>query len=214
MAGTTAAAERATKQTRPALPYDYAALEPHIDRQTMEIHHTKHHEAYVNNLNAALDKHPELYHKSLEELLQGINGIPEDIRTAVRNNAGGHHNHSLFWTIMSPKGGGEPSGTLADAIRKTFGGFAKFTEQLSNAAASRFGSGWAWLAVASGQLEVFSTANQDSPLMDGKTPLLGLDVWEHAYYLKYQNRRPEYVAAWWNVVNWPEVTRRYEATRK
>ncbi|HEY6210070.1 MAG TPA: superoxide dismutase [Gemmatimonadales bacterium] len=203
--------------TLPKLPYDYGALEPHIDRQTMEIHHTKHHQAYINNLNAALDKHPELHKKTLEELLRGINGVPEDIRTAVRNNAGGHHNHSLFWTIMAPAGkggGGEPSGAFADAIKKTVGDLAKFKEQLSNAAMTRFGSGWAWLVVAGGKLELLSTANQDSPVMDGKIPILGLDVWEHAYYLKYQNRRNEYVAAWWNVVNWAEVTKRFEAARK
>jgi superoxide dismutase, Fe-Mn family len=199
--------------TLPALPYDFGALEPHIDAQTMQIHHDKHHQAYVNNLNAALDKHPDWHKKTLEELLRGINTVPEDIRTAVRNNAGGHYNHSLFWTIMAPKAGGEPSGALADAIGKTLGGFAKLKEILSNAAATRFGSGWAWLAVSGGKLEVFSTANQDSPLMDGKIPILGLDVWEHAYYLKYQNRRPDYVAAWWNVVNWPEVARRFDAAQ-
>ena len=217
MAGTTAPTQRLTKHSLPQLPYDFAALEPHIDAQTMQIHHGKHHEAYVNNLNAALDKHPELYQKSLEELLRGINSVPEDIRTTVRNNGGGHHNHSLFWTIMAPAGkggGGEPSGALADAIKKAFGGFGAFKEQLSAAATGRFGSGWAWLAVASAKLEVLSTANQDSPLMDGKIPVLGLDVWEHAYYLKYQNRRPDYVAAWWNVVNWAEVAKRYEAARK
>jgi Fe-Mn family superoxide dismutase len=200
------------KHTLPPLPYDHAALEPHIDAQTMQIHHGRHHQAYVTNLNAALDKHPELYEKNLEELLRGINSVPEDIRTAVRNNGGGHHNHSLFWTIMAPAGGGgEPSGALADAIKQAFGGVAPFKEQLSAAGTTRFGSGWAWLALASGKLEVFSTANQDSPLMDGKIPVLGLDVWEHAYYLKYQNRRADYVAAWWNVVNWAEVAKRYEA---
>ncbi len=217
MAGTTTSTQKLTKHALPSLPYDYAVLEPHIDALTMQVHHDKHHQAYVNNLNAALDKHPELYEKTLEELLHGINGVPEDIRTAVRNNGGGHHNHSLFWTIMAPAGkdgGGEPSGALADAIKKTFGGFAPFKEQLSTAGTTRFGSGWAWLAVAGGKLEVFSTANQDSPLMDGKIPVLGLDVWEHAYYLKYQNRRPDYVAAWWNVVNWSEVAKRYEAAKK
>ena len=205
------------KHTLPPLPYEHAALEPHIDAPTMQIHHGKHHQAYVTNLNAALDKHPELYEKNLEELLRGINSVPEDIRTAVRNNGGGHHNHSLFWTIMAPAGkggGGEPSGALADAIKQAFGGVAPVKEQLSAAGTTRFGSGWAWLAVASGKLEVFSTANQDSPLMEGKTPVLGLDVWEHAYYLKYQNRRADYVAAWWNVVNWPEVAMRYDAARK
>jgi Fe-Mn family superoxide dismutase len=199
--------------TLPALPYDFGALEPHIDAQTMQIHHDKHHQAYVNNLNAALDKHPEWHTKSLDELLRGINTVPEDIRTAVRNNAGGHHNHSLFWTIMGPKAGGEPSGKLADAIGSAFGGFAKFKEAVATAATTRFGSGWAWLAVSGGKLEVFSTANQDSPVMDGKIPLLGLDVWEHAYYLKYQNRRPDYVTAWWNVVNWTEVGRRFDAAK-
>ncbi len=194
----------------PKLPYPYDALEPHIDELTMTIHHTKHHQGYVNNLNAALDQHPELHQKSLEELLRGIDQVPEDIRTAVRNNGGGHHNHSLFWQIMAPKAGGEPEGKLADAIKKTFGDFAKFKETFSNAAATRFGSGWAWLVVSSGNLEAYSTPNQDSPLMEGKVPILGLDVWEHAYYLKYQNRRTEYIAAWWNVVNWPEVARRFE----
>jgi len=169
---------------------------------------------YVTNLNAALDKHPELPDKTLEQLLRGINTVPEDIRTAVRNNAGGHHNHSLFWTIMAPKAGGEPAGALADAIKNTFGDVAKLKETLGAAGTSRFGSGWAWLAVANGKLEVYSTANQDSPLMDGKVPILGLDVWEHAYYLKYQNRRPDYITAWWNVVNWPEVQRRYEAAQQ
>jgi len=202
--------------TLPALPYDFAALEPHIDAQTMQIHHGKHHQAYVNNLNGALDKHPELHQKTLEDLLRNINTIPEDIRTVVRNNGGGHHNHSLFWTIMAPAGkggGGEPSGKLADAVTKALGGFAKLKEQLTAAATGRFGSGWAWLVAAGGKVEVLSTANQDSPVMDGKTPLLGLDVWEHAYYLKYQNRRPDYVAAWWNVVNWSEVGRRLAEAR-
>jgi superoxide dismutase, Fe-Mn family len=206
--------ERIMPYTLPALPYDFGALEPHIDAQTMQIHHGKHHQAYINNLNAALDKHPELHKKALEELLRDIGTVPEDIRTAVRNNAGGHHNHSLFWTIMAPKAGGEPSGTLADAIKATFGDFAKFKDAIGTAGATRFGSGWAWLAVANGKLDVFSTANQDSPLMDGKTPILGLDVWEHAYYLKYQNRRPDYIGAWWNVVNWPEVQKRFDAARK
>ncbi|HYT69965.1 MAG TPA: superoxide dismutase [Gemmatimonadales bacterium] len=214
MAGTAIATDKGGKPILPPLPYDFAALEPHIDTQTMQIHHGKHHQAYINNLNAALDKHPELYQKALEDLLRGTNSVPEDIRTAVRNNAGGHHNHSLFWTVMSPKGGGEPSGPLADAITQTFGSFVKFKEQLSTAAATRFGSGWAWLAVVGGKLEVISTPNQDSPLMDGKVPILGLDVWEHAYYLKYQNRRPDYIAAWWNVVNWPEVQKRFEAAKR
>jgi len=217
MPGTLTPTEKVMAHTLPALPYDFAALEPHIDTQTMQIHHGKHHQAYVNNLNAALDKHAELHKKTLEELLRGINTIPEDIRTAVRNNAGGHHNHSLFWTIMAPAGkggGGEPAGALADAIKKTFGDFTKFKEQIAGAAISRFGSGWAWLTAAGGKLEVSSTANQDSPLMDGKVPVLGLDVWEHAYYLKYQNRRPDYIAAWWNVVNWTEVGKRFETARR
>jgi Fe-Mn family superoxide dismutase len=194
----------------PNLPYGVDALEPHIDAQTMQIHHGKHHAGYVKNLNAALDKHPELQAKSLEELLQDIQSVPDDIRTAVRNNAGGHANHSLFWTIMAPAGGGEPGGALADALKKTFGDFAKFKEQFTQAATTRFGSGWAWLTMAKGKLEISSTANQDSPLMDGKVPVMGLDVWEHAYYLKYQNRRPDYIAAWWNVVNWAEIGKRYE----
>jgi Fe-Mn family superoxide dismutase len=201
--------------TLPPLPYAFDALEPHIDTQTMRIHHGKHHQAYVNNLNAALDKHPELHQKTLDTLLAGIGGVPDDIRTAVRNNGGGHHNHALFWTVMGPKAGGEPGGKLADAIKKTFGDFTKLKEHLAGAAVTRFGSGWAWLAVSKEKkLEIFSTANQDSPLMEGKTPILGLDVWEHAYYLKYQNRRPDYVAAWWNLVNWPEVGKRYEAAAK
>ena len=192
----------------PPLPYDFAALEPHIDTQTMQIHHGKHHQAYVNNLNAALAKHPELDKWPLEDLLKKINQVPEDIRTAVRNNAGGHHNHSLFWTWMGPKAGGEPSGAVGDAIKKTFGDFAKFKEQIAASGAGRFGSGWAWLVWSGGKLEIISTANQDSPLMDGKKVVFGIDVWEHAYYLKYQNRRPDYIAAWWNVVNWAEINKR------
>src|SRR3989441_6485132 len=217
MTQTTAPAERVNKHTLPPLPYDYAALEPHIDAQTMQIHHGKHHQAYVSNLNAPLETHPALYEKRLEELLRGINSVPEDIRTAVRNNGGGHHNHSLFWTIMAPAGqggGGEPSGALADAIKQAFGGFAPFKERLSTAGTTRFGSGWAWLAVASGKLEGFSTANQDSPLMDGKIPVLGLDVWEHAYYLKYQNRRPDYLAGGGDGVKLPEGGKRFQAARK
>jgi Fe-Mn family superoxide dismutase len=201
--------------TLPTLPYAFDALEPHIDTQTMQIHHGKHHQAYVNNLNAALDKHAELHQKTLEALLMDIGAVPDDIRTAVRNNGGGHHNHSLFWTVMAPQAGGEPGGKLADAIKTTFGAFTTLKEQLAGAAATRFGSGWAWLAVSKAKaLEIFSTANQDSPLMEGKTPILGLDVWEHAYYLKYQNRRPDYVAAWWNLVNWPEVGKRYDAAAR
>ena len=211
-----AAAGSQAKHTLPALPYDFAALEPHIDTQTMQIHHDKHHQAYITNLNNALNKHPELLSKSLEDLLRGISAIPEDIRTAVRNHGGGHHNHSLFWTIMAPAGkggGGEPTGGFADAIKRTFGDFAKFKEQLSAAATSQFGSGWAWLTASNGKLEIAGRPNQDSPLMENKTPILGLDVWEHAYYLKYQNRRPDYVTAWWNVVNWREVGRRYDAAK-
>ena len=206
-------APAATRHVLPPLPYDFAALEPHIDSQTMQIHHGKHHQTYVNNLNSALDKHPELFAKPVEDLLRNIQGVPEDIRVAVRNNGGGHHNHTLFWNIMAPKAGGEPTGSLADAIRKTFGDFAKFKETFSTAGATRFGSGWSWLTVTNGKLEVSSTANQDSPLMDGKTPILGLDVWEHAYYLKYQNRRADYIAAWWNLVNWSEVAKRFDAAR-
>src|SRR6266511_1649315 len=208
----TAATE--TRHVLPPLPYDFAALEPHIDAQTMQIHHGKHHQAYITNLNNAPNNHPELSSRSVEELLRGINAVPEDIRTAVRNHGGGHHNHSLFWTIMAPAGkggGGEPTGALADAIRKTFGDFTKLKEQLGTAATSLFGSGWAWLTLAKGKLEVAGCPGWDGPLMDNKTPILGLDVWEHAYYLKYQNRRPDYVTAWWNVVNWQEVARRYEA---
>ena len=197
--------------TLPDLTYDYSALEPHIDARTMEIHHGKHHAAYVTNLNAALDKHPELHERPLEELLRGIDRVPEDIRAAVRNHGGGHANHSLFWEIMGPSGGGVPTGALADALMSTFGSFESFKEKLADAAAKRFGSGWAWLTVQGGRLEVSSTANQDSPLMEGKTPLLGVDVWEHAYYLKYQNRRPDYVQAWFQAVDWPAVSRRFEA---
>ncbi len=197
----------------PQLPYAYDALEPHIDKETMNIHHTKHHNAYVTNLNAALEGHPELQSKTIEELMANLNEVPENIRTAVRNNGGGHANHSLFWTIRSPNGGGEPTGELAEAINNTFGSFEKFKEEFSKAAATRFGSGWAWLVVHNGQLEVTSTPNQDTPLMEGKTPILGLDVWEHAYYLKYQNRRPDYISAFWNVVNWDEVAKRYAAAK-
>jgi len=213
----TRAAGGQTRHALPALPYGFGALEPHIDAQTMQIHHGKHHQAYVNNLNAALEKHPDLFAQSLEQLLRDIDIVPDDIRTAVRNNGGGHHNHSLFWTLMAPAsavGGGTPTGSLSEAIAKTFGDFPKFKDAFANAAAARFGSGWAWLVVTAGKLEIVSTPNQDSPLMDGRTPILGVDVWEHAYYLKYQNRRPEYIAAWWSVVNWPEVGRRYETARK
>jgi len=195
--------------TLPALPYAYDALEPHIDARTMEIHHTKHHQAYVNNLNAALEKAPQLEGKSLDDLMKGINSVPEAVRTAVRNNGGGHWNHSQFWEWMGPKRGGEPTGRLADAIKSSFGDFAKFKEQFAAAAAGRFGSGWAWLLdEGNGKLSITSTPNQDNPLMEGKKALLGLDVWEHAYYLKYQNKRPDYVAAWWNVVNWDAVAKK------
>jgi Fe-Mn family superoxide dismutase len=192
----------------PPLPYAFNALEPHIDARTMEIHHGKHHQAYVTNLNAALDKHPELHAKSVEELLSGINSVPEDIRTAVRNNGGGHVNHTMFWEIMGPGGGGTPTGAIADAIAGSFGGFDKLKEELKKAAIGRFGSGWAWVIDQGGKLVVESTANQDSPLMEGKKAVFGIDVWEHAYYLNYQNRRPDYVDAWWNVVNWAAINKR------
>lgn len=193
----------------PKLPYAYTALEPHIDARTMEIHHTKHHQAYINNANKALESHPALAAKPVEDLLRSIQSVPEGIRQTVINNAGGHANHSLFWQVMGPGKGGEPTGALADAIRGTFGDFATFKEQFSNAAATRFGSGWAWLVLSKGGLKVISTANQDSPLMQGDVPILGLDVWEHAYYLLYQNRRPDYIAAWWNVVNWDKVAENF-----
>jgi superoxide dismutase, Fe-Mn family len=192
----------------PDLAYAFDALEPHIDAKTMEIHHGKHHNAYVTNLNAALEKHPELQSKSVEDLLRGINSVPEDIRTAVRNNGGGHANHSMFWQIMGPKAGGPPSGAVADAITSSFGSFDKLKEEFKKAAAGRFGSGWAWVISSGNKLTVESTPNQDSPLMEGKKPVFGIDVWEHAYYLKYQNRRPEYIDAWWNVVNWAEINKR------
>ena len=201
--------------TLPPLPYAYDALEPHIDKETMTIHHDKHHAAYVNNLNAALEGHPELQSKSVEELIANLDAVPENIRTAVRNNGGGHANHTLFWDIMGPGGGGQPTGELAEAINRAFGSFEAFKEKFSQAAATRFGSGWAWLIVdKNGNLAVTSTPNQDSPLMEGDTPILGLDVWEHAYYLKYQNRRPEYIAAFWNVINWENVAKRYAAAKK
>ena len=192
----------------PPLPYDAAALEPHIDAQTMQIHHGKHHAAYVNNLNAALEKHPELAGKSAEELIKDLGSVPEAIRTAVRNNGGGHVNHTMFWQIMGPGQGGAPTGKLADAINGAFGSFDAFKDMIQKAGATRFGSGWAWLVEANGKLAVESTANQDNPMMDGKRAIMGVDVWEHAYYLKYQNRRPDYLAAWWNVVNWSAVEKR------
>ncbi len=193
----------------PPLPYDFAALEPHVDQLTMQIHHGKHHAAYVTNLNAALEKHPDLQGKSVDDLIANLAAVPEAIRTAVRNNGGGHSNHTLFWNWMSPKGGGAPSGALADAVTKAFGSFDGFKEQFGKAGLGRFGSGWAWLIDTNGALSIESTANQDSPIMEGKKAILGIDVWEHAYYLKYQNRRADYITAWWNVVNWPAVTARY-----
>ncbi|MEW9049617.1 MAG: superoxide dismutase [Neobacillus sp.] len=197
----------------PQLPYAYDALEPHIDKETMNIHHTKHHNTYITNVNTALAGNEELLSKSVEELISNLDAVPEAIRTAVRNNGGGHANHSLFWQILSPNGGGAPAGELADAINSKFGSFESFKEEFAKAATTRFGSGWAWLQVSNGELEVSSTANQDSPLMEGKTPILGLDVWEHAYYLNYQNRRPDYISSFWNVVNWDEVSKRYSAAK-
>ncbi|CAM3808405.1 superoxide dismutase [Mesobacillus zeae] len=197
----------------PQLPYAYDALEPNIDKETMNIHHTKHHNTYVTNLNNALEGNTELSSKSVEEVISNLDSVPEAVRTAVRNNGGGHANHSLFWQILSPNGGGEPTGEIAEAINQKFGGFEGFKEEFAKAATTRFGSGWAWLAVNNGELEVTSTPNQDSPLMDGKTPVLGLDVWEHAYYLKYQNRRPEYINSFWNVINWDEVNKRYASAK-
>jgi Fe-Mn family superoxide dismutase len=193
----------------PPLPYAFDALEPHIDARTMEIHHDKHHAGYVTKLNGALEGHDDLAAKSVEELLRGIEQVPESIRTAVRNNGGGHANHSLFWTVMGPNAGGEPSGELATAIDGAFGSFDSFKERLSDAAGGQFGSGWGWLVLDGGKLDVIARPNQDSPLMEGKTPILGVDVWEHAYYLKYQNQRPEYLKAWWNVVDWSAVARRF-----
>jgi Fe-Mn family superoxide dismutase len=196
----------------PPLPYDYSALEPHIDEATMRVHHDKHHQAYVDKANAALQG-TDWADRPIEEVIQNLDAIPEDKRTVVRNNGGGHANHAFFWQIMSPDGGGEPEGELADAIENTFGGLDALRQEVNDAGVNRFGSGWTWLVVDGGSLAVTSTANQDSPLMEGKVPVLGIDVWEHAYYLKYQNRRPDYLEAWWNVVNWPEVTRRYQQAR-
>ncbi len=198
----------------PDLPYDFGALEPHIDARTMEIHHDKHHAGYTSKLNDALEKHSEWQGREAEEILRNINSVPEDIRTAVRNNGGGYVNHALFWRIMSPEGGGEPEGDLANALRSKFGSFDDFKQKLTATAGGQFGSGWGWLVVtAPGDLDVYSTPNQDSPYMNGHTPILGVDVWEHAYYLKYQNKRPEYLQNWWNVVNWREVEKRYDAAR-
>ena len=198
----------------PPLPYDFSALEPHIDARTMEIHHDKHHNAYVTNVNKALDGHADLAGKSIEDLLKGLDDLPDAIRGPVRNNGGGHANHTLFWTVMSKDGGGEPDGDLANAIKAACGDFASFKDAFAKAGATRFGSGWAWLAVnSSGGVEVLSTPNQDNPVSQGLTPILGLDVWEHAYYLNYQNRRPDYIAAWWNVVNWAQVAKNFAAAR-
>ncbi len=195
----------------PPLPYDYSALEPHIDAQTMQTHHGKHHQTYVNNLNTALEKYPDLQGKSAEELVSDLSSVPEDIRTAVRNNGGGHVNHTMFWRIMGPQGGGEPTGRIAELIQQTFGDFDTFKQQFNDAGAKRFGSGWVWLVRGNdGSLSITSTANQDNPLSEGEYPILGNDVWEHAYYLKYQNRRPEYLQAWWNTVNWDEVNNRLQ----
>jgi superoxide dismutase, Fe-Mn family len=197
----------------PPLPYDYSALEPHIDTQTMQLHHDKHHAAYVTNLNNAVQG-TQFENMNVEELMRRINEVPENIRTAVRNNGGGHVNHTMFWEIMKPNGGGQPNGALADAVNQTFGGFDQFKAQLNDAATKRFGSGWGWLvADQSGKLQIISTANQDSPFMDGHFPIMGIDVWEHAYYLKYQNRRADYLNAWWNVANWDEIARRFERAK-
>ncbi|EAD1280579.1 superoxide dismutase [Listeria monocytogenes] len=197
----------------PKLPYTYDALEPNFDKETMEIHYTKHHNTYVTKLNEAVAGHPELASKSVEELVANLDSVPEDIRGAVRNHGGGHANHTLFWSILSPNGGGAPTGNLKAAIKSEFGTFDEFKEKFNAAAAARFGSGWAWLVVNDGKLEIVSTANQDSPLSDGKTPVLGLDVWEHAYYLKFQNRRPEYIDTFWNVINWDEANKRFDAAK-
>ena len=200
--------------TLPPLPYDYSALEPHIDAQTMQIHHGKHHQAYITNLNNALKDHADLQGKTVEQLITNLDSVPESIRTVVRNNGGGHYNHSLFWQVMGPDAGGEPTGAVADAINAELGGYAAFKEAFTKAGLTRFGSGWAWLAVGKdGKLAVSSSPNQDSPLMEGATPILGNDVWEHAYYLNYQNRRPDYLAAWFNLINWAEVNRRYQAAK-
>ena len=199
--------------TLPDLPYAFDALEPYIDEETMHLHHDKHHNTYVTNLNAAIEKHPELGEKTIEELLSDMDAVPTDIKTAVRNNGGGHANHSFFWKIMAPNAGGEPTGAIKEAIDEAFGDFATFKEEFKKAAAGRFGSGWAWLVMENGKLAITSTANQDSPLMEGKTPILGLDVWEHAYYLKYKNVRPDYIEAFWNVVNWEEVNNRLSSAK-
>jgi len=198
----------------PVLPYDYAGLEPHIDEATMKLHHDKHHQTYVTNLNGAIEKHPELGSKSPEELIAGLASVPEDIRTVVRNNGGGHVNHTMFWEIMKPNGGGAPTGAIADQITKDFGDFESFKKTFNETTAKQFGSGWGFLVYKGGKLEIVTKPNQDSPLTDGLFPILGNDVWEHAYYLKYQNKRPDYLAAWWNVVNWDEVNKRFEKAKK
>ncbi|MGI8427687.1 MAG: superoxide dismutase [Actinomycetota bacterium] len=199
------------KYSLPALPYAYDALEPHIDAKTMEIHHTKHHQTYVDKLNAAVDGKDDLYYDNVDDLMRNFSKVPADVQGPVKNHGGGHSNHSLFWTILGPGGGGEPSGAISEAITSTFGSFKDFKEKFTAAAANHFGSGWAWLVVDGGKLDCISLPNQDSPLMTGKTPVMGLDVWEHAYYLKYQNRRPEYIEAFWNAINWDEVTNRYQS---
>ncbi|MGG5316737.1 superoxide dismutase [Enterococcus sp. AZ072] len=199
--------------TLPELPYAYDALEPYIDEETMHLHHEKHHNTYVTNLNAAIEKYPELGELSIEELMINLNEVPEDIQTAVRNNGGGHANHSFFWKIMAPNAGGKPTGAIKDAIDEAFGDFEKMKEEFKIAATGRFGSGWAWVVVNNGKLEITSTPNQDTPLSEGKTPVLGLDVWEHAYYLKYKNVRPDYIAAFWDVVNWDQVNKNFEAAK-
>ena len=203
----------AGKYTLPDLPYDYKALEPHIDAKTMEIHHTKHHQTYIDKLNAALEGHDDLYTENVDDLLRNFSNVPSDIQGAVKNHGGGHSNHSLFWTVMGPDGGGDPSGDLAAAIDESFGSFKQFQEKFTDAAVAQFGSGWAWLVVDGGKLAVTNLPNQDSPLIDGKTPILGLDVWEHAYYLNYQNKRPDYIQAWWNTVNWDAVAERYGSAK-
>ncbi|MFP5352293.1 MAG: superoxide dismutase [Actinomycetota bacterium] len=197
----------------PDLPYDYSALEPHIDAKTMEIHHTKHHQTYIDKLNAAIEGKDDLQYDNVDDLLKNFDSVPEDVKTPVRNHGGGHSNHTLFWSIMGPDGGGEPSGEVASAIDDAFGSFKEFREKFNTAATNHFGSGWAWLVLDAGKVDVISLPNQDSPFMQGKVPLLGLDVWEHAYYLKYQNKRPDYIEAWWNVVNWDEVNKRLTAAR-
>ncbi len=194
----------------PALPYDYAALEPTIDEATMKLHHDKHHQAYVTNLNAAIEKHPDLGKHTPEDLLRSLDTLPDDVKGAIRNNGGGHVNHTMFWAIMAPKGGGEPTGAIGEQITKDFGSFEDFKKLFNETTAKQFGSGWGWLIFDSGKLKIVTTANQDNPISQGKFPILGNDVWEHAYYLKYNNRRPEYLAAWWNVVNWDEVNKRFE----